>query len=70
MTHVARSRDGGSTTVEFSLDGETALAAFPVVLVDEEFQRGVASLTIKGNDRVLGLEPEGTAPEPASYFCQ
>jgi hypothetical protein len=63
---VQRARDGGTTTIVFTLDGARATAFFPSSLsgVSE------ASLTVaNATPDVLTTEPAGSAPTEAAYFC-
>jgi hypothetical protein len=70
LTSIERARDGGSTTVDFLVDGEPATAFFPVVLVNEMFERGEPTLTVAGTALDIALTPDGAAPANADYFCE
>lgn len=63
---VVRLRDGGSTTINFTIDGVAAVASFPVSLT------GVApppTLTIGTTQFPLILGPTASPPSGYSYSC-
>jgi hypothetical protein len=66
VSNVTRARDGGSTNIDFEIDGEPAHAAFPVELVDDTFTPGTPSLAIGERDVTLSLS---TPPAGAEYYC-
>jgi hypothetical protein len=66
VDQVVRYLDGGSTTVNFAVDGVPAVASFPVSLT------GVAApptLTIGATKYTLTLAPIASPPAGYSYFC-
>ena len=66
VSQVVRYKDGGSTTIDFTIDGAAAVASFPVSLT------GVAappSLTIDATKYTLTLGPTDSAPAAESYLC-
>jgi hypothetical protein len=69
VDNVSRARDGGSTYIEFMVDGEVALASFPMEFENETFVRGEPSLTVDDDELSIELMAEGTAPADAAYYC-
>jgi hypothetical protein len=66
VDQVVRYQDGGSTTINFAVDGVPAVASFPVSLT------GVAApptLTLAGTSFPLTLGPTDSPPADESYFC-
>jgi hypothetical protein len=66
VDQVVRYQDGGSTTINFTVDGVPAVASFPVSLT------GVAApptLTIGDTKYTLILGPIASPPAGYSYFC-
>ena len=66
VSQVVRYQDGGSTTINFTVDGVPAVASFPVSLT------GVAApptLTIGATKYTLTLAPIASPPAEYSYFC-
>lgn len=67
VSNVTRARDGGSTTIDFEVDGEPSRAAFPVVqLTVDTFAPGTPSLSVGDEDVALSLT---TPPAGAAYYC-
>ncbi len=64
---VTRALDGGSTTIEFVLDGDNAVASFPVVFDGTTFQPGQATLAI--GSTTSDLTRLAAPPGDASYRC-
>ena len=63
-----RLRDGGTTTIDFELDGASAQAFFPIDFVDEMFVAGQPELHI--DDESIGIELLDDAPPAgATYYC-
>ena len=72
LDEVIRRRDGGTTNLLFTLDGEPADAFFPVEFADEMFRPGPATLTVDGTTADLErLDPEADAGlvEAAIFSC-
>ena len=69
MQHVSRALDGGSTQIDFSVNGDVAVAYFPVEFVDEKFTRGAPTLTIDDEGLDIELSDSAGAVE-AGYFCR
>lgn len=68
VTKVTRALDGGSTTIEFVLDGGKAVASFPVVSSpDGGFAPGQATLAVGG--ATSDLTRLDGPPDAASYRC-
>jgi hypothetical protein len=61
---VDRARDGGTTTIVFTLDGARATANFPAPNAGAE-----ATLTTPGATVPLIIGPNGFAPTTPSYLC-
>lgn len=68
VTDVARLTDGGSTTIELEIDGATATASFPIVIVETDFVPGPATLTIAKETHALARLPHAV-PEGAVFHC-
>ena len=68
-SNVVRAHDGGSTTIDFEVDGQAAVASFPVVFENDVFAHGAPSLTLGERDVAIELLSEGDAPEGAAYYC-
>ena len=67
---VLRARDGGSTTIELTLDGEPAELSFPVTSVNGVIMPGPATLEQDGEVLSLELLPaEAAAVDGLSFFC-
>lgn len=69
VSAVTRARDGGSTTLDFDVDGERARAEFPVEFVDEQFTPGAPSLRIGDRELDIALTTPTGSPAGASYYC-
>jgi hypothetical protein len=69
LLEISRARDGGSTTLDFDVDGERASASFPVEFVDEQFTPGAPSLTIADAELDVTLGSAERSLEGASYYC-
>lgn len=69
VSKVTRARDGGSTTLEFDVDGEQAHAEFPVEFVEEQFTPGAPSLRIGERELDIALTTPTSSPVGASYYC-
>jgi hypothetical protein len=70
--NVARAKDGGSTTIELTLDGDPATLDFPIVSTEAGFEPGPAMLE-HGNDRFaieLIRDPDPSELEEHDYFCR
>lgn len=67
VSNVTRMRDGGSTLIDFDLDGQPAQASFPVLFVDGGFAPGPATLTVAGT--TTPLTRQDAAPAGAEYLC-
>lgn len=72
---VRRERDGGSTTIELTLDGRPAMLDFPVVRVDAgvapRFEPGPATLEL--GDETLDIElldDTANAQSQLVFFCR
>jgi len=61
---VDRARDGGTTTIVFTLDGARATAYFPAPI-----SGAGASLTTTGATVPLTIAPAGSAPVTLTYLC-
>jgi len=68
-SNVSRALDGGSTWINFDVDGQTAEATFPVVFENDVFARGTPTFTLGKSDVAIDLLPEGQAPDGAAYYC-
>jgi hypothetical protein len=68
VQRVSRALDGGTTRIDFSVNGDEAEAYFPVEFVDETFVRGAPTLTIDNAELEISLSDSGSLAE-ASYFC-
>jgi hypothetical protein len=66
---VVRYTDGGSTTINFTIDGVAAVASFPVQLSPGGLVKGPATLTIGATQFPLTLAPTDSPPAGESYFC-
>jgi hypothetical protein len=70
---VVRARDGGSTTIELTIDGEAAVLDFPIESTDDGgFGPGPAVLE-RGGERFaieLDAEPDRSELEDLEYFCR
>jgi hypothetical protein len=64
VTRVERARDGGSTWIDFALDGGQATAFFPSPLTG-----GDATLTTDGATLTLATEAAGTRPTDGAFVC-
>jgi hypothetical protein len=69
VQNVSRARDGGSTQIDFSVNGDQAVAYFPVELVDEQFTPGAPTLTIDDVGLAISLSSDDRL-EGAGYFCR
>lgn len=69
VTNVRRARDGGSTTIDFEVDGQPSQAAFPVELVDDTFTPGAPSLSVGERELGLSLTTTESGPAGATYYC-
>jgi len=65
VASVQRARDGGTTWIQFTLDGTTAIAFFPSPLLEG----GYPTLDVGGDSLTLALEPAGTSPTNFSFLC-
>jgi len=63
---VVRYTDGGSTTIDFTVDGVVAVASFPMSLTGVA---GPPTLTLAGTEFPLTLGPIVSPPAGYSYFC-
>ncbi len=61
---VDRARDGGTTTILFTLDGAPATAYFPAPISDAG-----ASLTTAGATVSLSIGPTASVPSTLTYLC-
>lgn len=66
VANVRRQRDGGSTHIDFDLDGQGAVAFFPVDLSGGAPQ---ATLTIAGETEPLTRLDDADLPEAAAFLC-
>lgn len=66
---VSRALDGGSTFIDFEVDGETAQASFPIESENDMFQRGAPSLTLGKSELAIDFLPEDAPPPDAQYYC-
>jgi hypothetical protein len=66
VDQVIRFLDGGSTTINFTVDGVAAVANFPVV---SPGVAGPATLTLGGTQLPLTLEATDSPPAGNSYLC-
>ena len=64
VTSVVRAKDGGTTTIQFMLDGAAATALFPSPL-----EAGAPSLAAEGATHTLTLEGAGASPASLSFYC-
>jgi len=69
VDQVVRYKDGGSTTINFTIDGAAAVASFPVQLSPGGLVKGPATLTIGTTSFPLTLGPTDSQPAGESYFC-
>jgi hypothetical protein len=69
VDQVVRYKDGGSTTINFTIDGAAAVASFPVQLSPGGLVIGPATLTIGTTSFPLTLGPTDSPPSGDSYFC-
>ncbi|HJX66837.1 MAG TPA: kelch repeat-containing protein [Polyangia bacterium] len=69
VSQVVRYKDGGSTTINFTIDGVAAIASFPVQLSPGGLVIGPATLTIGAASFPLTLGPTASPPSGDSYFC-
>ncbi len=69
VDQVVRYTDGGSTTINFTIDGAAAVASFPVQLSPGGLVIGPATLTIGTTSFPLTLGPTDSPPSGDSYFC-
>lgn len=69
VRNVTRALDGGSTEIDFSVNGDEAVAYFPVEFVDEKFTPGAPTLTIDDVGLDISLADSESAAE-AGYFCR
>jgi hypothetical protein len=69
VQNVTRARDGGSTEIDFSVNGDEAVAYFPVEFVDEMFTRGAPTLTVDDVELEISLSSDDRL-EGAGYFCR
>jgi hypothetical protein len=69
VSQVVRYKDGGSTTINFTIDGVAAVASFPVQLSPGGLVIGPATLTIGGTQLPLTLEATDSPPAGNSYLC-
>lgn len=69
VQHVTRAHDGGSTEIDFTVDGDAAVAYFPVEFVDEKFTPGAPTLTVDDVGLQISLSSEDSL-EGAGYFCR
>ncbi|HEX2871974.1 MAG TPA: hypothetical protein VHP33_11975 [Polyangiaceae bacterium] len=69
VQNVSRAKDGGSTQIDFSVNGDEAVAYFPVELVDEQFTPGAPTLTIDDVGLEISLSSDDSL-EGAGYFCR
>jgi len=64
---VVREKDGGTTTIEFELDGAIATAYFPVMYGPAGFEHGPWTLTLA--DQTTDLTELAAIPQPAGFRC-
>jgi len=65
VLNVTRGRDGGTTTIWFTLDGLDAVAYFPTAFRPDE------TATLTAGSLVLPMTVEtGQAPEGLQFFCR
>lgn len=69
VQNVTRARDGGSTEIDFSVNGDEAVAYFPVEFVDEKFTRGAPTLTVDDVGLEISLS-DSKSLAGAGYFCR
>jgi hypothetical protein len=69
VDQVVRYKDGGSTTINFTIDSAAAIASFPVQLSPGGLVIGPATLTIGATQFPLTLGPTDSPPSGDSYFC-
>ncbi len=69
LTSAERALDGGSTFLEFDVDGQLASADFPVGFVDDQFTPGPPTLTLGKTKFDMTLDTPAS-PEGASYYCR
>jgi len=70
---VVRAKDGGSTTIELSVDGEPGTLDFPVVSTDDGgFEHGPATLEQGGKRFAIELEvvADPTKFDELEFFCR
>jgi hypothetical protein len=70
VTYAMRAHDGGSTIIDFDLDGAPAEASFRVAIADGGlgFVPGPATLTVSGTTTTL-TRLAATPPAGAAYLC-
>src|SRR5204863_2322230 len=72
VQNVWRARDGGSTTIEFTLDAKPATLGFPIEHTDDAgFEPGPATLQSAGEMLSITLEhdPDASAVDGLKVFC-
>jgi hypothetical protein len=72
VANVARAKDGGSTTIALTIDGDPATLDFPIVSTDAGFEPGPAMLEQR-NDRFaieLVRDPKPSELDELEYFCR
>lgn len=69
---VLRAKDGGSTTIDFMLDGEPATLRFPVVNAGDHIEPGDSTLASDGETLSIALEkdPDPTTAGALKFFCR
>lgn len=71
VRNVARQRDGGSTTIEATVDGYAVTLDFPVMLVDERIVPGPATIDYDGDLLPIELlDPDPAALDGLSFLCR
>jgi len=69
LDQVTRYKDGGSTTINFTIDSAAAVASFPVQLSPGGLVIGPSTLIIGATSFPLTLGPTDSPPTGDSYFC-
>jgi hypothetical protein len=69
VTAFERQRDGGSTHIEFRLDGKAADAFFPIMFTNDRFEPGPATLTVAGRTTALTRLDVSDIPDNAEFIC-
>jgi hypothetical protein len=69
VQNVTRARDGGSTEIDFTVNGDAAVAYFPIEFVDEKFTAGAPTLTVDDVGLEISLSSDDSLEE-AGYFCR